>query len=398
MPLTDTKLKNLKPKTGAYRLADGGGLFIEVRQRGSKLWRLSYRFDGKQKMLALGSYPETSLARAREKRQDAKALLQDGIDPGAQAKSEKEERRAQLEDTFSAIAAELLDRTKREGRAEITISKKRWLLGMAEADLGDRAIRDISAPDILKPLRRLEAKGHHESAVRMRAVIGQVFRYAIATGRADTDPTFGLRGAIMTPKVSHRAAITEKAAFRELVRHVWSYQGEAETQAALKLMVLLYPRPGELRLAYWKEFDFEKRTWTIPETRAKMRRQHVKPLPGLAVSILKDLQALNNRSLLVFPSHQSPGKPISEVTMNRALQRMGYSQKEHTPHGFRASASSLLNESGKWHADAIEAELGHLGTDEVRKAYHRARYWEERVKMAEWWAEEVAGRLSSGSN
>ena len=226
----------------------------------------------------------------------------------------------------------------------------------------------------------------------MRAVIGQVFRYAIATGRADTDPTCGLRGAIMTPKVRHRAAIIEKAAFRELVRHVWSYQGEAETQAALKLMVLL-PRPCELRLACWKEFDLEKRTWTIPETRTQMRSQHVKPLSALAVSILKDLQALTNLSLLVFPSHQSPGKPISELTVNRALQRMGYSQKEHTPHGFRASASSLLNESGKWHADAIEAELGHLRTDEVCKAYHRAQYWGERLKMAEWWSKQISDQV-----
>ncbi len=389
LPLTDTQLRKMKPDVRAYRKSDGGGLFIEVARSGSKLWRLAYRFEGKQKLLALGSYPETSLARAREKRQEAKRLLQDGIDPSAKAKADREERRAQLEDTFSAIAAELIRRAEREGRAEITIAKKRWLLGLAEADLGNRLIREITAPDILKPLRRLEAKGHHESAVRMRAVIGQVFRYAIATGRADTDPTFGLRGAIITPKVSHRAAITEKTAFQELVRHVWSYQGEAETQAALKLMVLLYPRPGELRLAYWREFDLDKRTWTIPDTRAKMRRQHVKPLSALAVSILQDLQALNNRSLLAFPSHQSSGKPISEATMNRALRRLGYSQNEHTPHGFRASASSLLNESGKWHADAIEAELGHLGTDEVRKAYHRAQYWDERVRMAEWWAGEI---------
>jgi len=383
----------MKPKQKTFRQADGGGLFIEVAHGDSKLWRLAYRFEGKQKLLALGSYPETSLARAREKRQEAKGLLQDGIDPSAKAKADREERRAQLEDTFSAIAAELIERAEREGRAEITISKKRWLLGMAEADLGNKPIRDISAPDILKPLRRLEAKGHHESAVRMRAVIGQVFRYAIATGRAGNDPTFGLRGAIMTPKVSHRAAITEKAAFRELARHVWSYQGEPETQAALKLMVLLYPRPGELRLSYWKEFDLEKRTWTIPETRAKMRRQHVKPLSAVAVSVLKDLQKLNNRSLLVYPSSQTPVKSISEVTMNHALRRMGYGQDQHTPHGFRASASSLLNESGLWNSDAIEAELGHVGTDEVRKAYHRARYWDERVRMSEWWAGEVQANV-----
>jgi integrase len=389
MPLSDTKIKNLKPKAAAYRVADGGGLFIEVRKRGSKLWRLSYRFDGKQKMLALGTYPESSLAKAREKRQELKALLQDGIDPGAKAKSDKEKRRALLEDTFSAIAQEYLARGEREGRAAITISKKRWLLGMAEADLGQRPIREISAAEILKPLKRLEDKGHFESAVRMRAVVGQVFRYAIAMGRAENDPTFGLRGAIITPKVTHRAAITEKAAFLKLVRHVWTYDGMPETQAALKLMVLLYPRPGELRLAYWKEFDLEKATWTIPATRAKMRRQHVKPLPTAAIAILKDLQALNPSSLLVFPSHQSPGKSISEGTMTLALRRMGYSQAEHVPHGFRASASSLLNESGRWHPDAIEAELGHLGTDEIRKAYHRARYWDERVTMANWWAGEL---------
>ncbi|MFN4023206.1 MAG: tyrosine-type recombinase/integrase [Hyphomonas sp.] len=393
MPLTDTQLRNLKPEARTYRRADGGGLFIEVSPLGSKLWRLAYRYNGKQKLLALGTYPETPLARAREKRQEAKGLLQEGVDPGEKAKADREERRARAEDTFSALAEELMARGAREGRAAITIRKKRWLIGLAAADIGARPIREITAAEILKPLRRLEDKGHYESAIRMRAVVGQVFRYAIATGRAENDPTFGLRGAIITPKVSHRAAITEREAFLELVRHVWAYDGAAETRAALKLMVLLYPRPGELRLAWWKEFDLEKRTWTIPATRAKMRRQHVKPLPAAAVAILKDLQALNSNSLLVFPSQQAPGKPISENTMNLALRRMGYAQDEHTSHGFRASASSLLNESGKWHADAIEAELGHVGEDQVRKAYHRARYWEERVAMAEWWAGEVLGAL-----
>ncbi|MBU3922093.1 MAG: site-specific integrase, partial [Alphaproteobacteria bacterium] len=316
-----------------------------------------------------------------------KGLLQNGIDPSAKAKADKEERRALAEDTFLALAEELLARGEREGRAAITLSKKRWLIGLAAADLGARPIREITAAEILKPLRRLEAKGHYESAIRMRAVVGQVFRYAIATARAENDPTFGLRGAVTTPKVNHRAAITERDAFHELVRHVWAYDGAPETQAALKLMVLLYPRPGELRLAWWKEFDLEKRTWTIPETRAKMRRQHVKPLSAAAVAILKDLQALNSKRLLVFPSHQSPGKPISENTLNLALRRMGYTREELTSHGFRASASSLLNESGKWHTDAIEAELGHVGGDQVRKAYHRARYWDERVRMADWWAE-----------
>lgn len=388
----------MKPKATAYRKSDGGGMYIEVTPGGSKLWRLAYRFDGKQRTLVLGSYPETPLARAREKRLAAKGLLQDGIDPGAKAKADREERRALAEDTFSAIAEELLARGEREGRAEITISKKRWLLSMAEADIGKRRITEITAKDILEPLKRVEKSGRYESAGRLRTFIGQVFRYAIATGRAENDPTFGLRGAITTPKVTHRPAIIEREPFLKLVQHVWTYQGSAETQAALKLMVLLYPRPGELRLSYWKEFDLEKRTWTIPETRAKMRRQHIKPLSEAAISVLKDLQNLNNRSLLVFPSNQSPGKSISEVTMNHALRRMGYGKDEHVPHGFRASASSLLNESGLWNSDAIEAELGHLTADEVRRAYSRSRYWEERVRMADWWAEFVSGASADGKS
>jgi integrase len=398
MPLTDTQLRNLKPEARKYRKSDGGGLFIEVVTGGSKLWRLAYRFDGKQKLLALGTYPETSLARAREKRQEAKGHLQDGVDPGAKAKADREERRALVEDTFSALAQKLLTRGEREGLAAVTLSKKRWLLSLAEADLGKRPIREITAAEILKPLRRLEDKGHYESAVRLRAVVGQVFRYAIATGRAENDPTFGLRGAIITPKVTHRAAITEKAAFLELVRHVWAYDGVAETRAALKLIALLYTRPGELRLACWKEFDLEKRTWTIPETRTKMRRTHIKPLSGMALAILKDLQTLDTNNPMVFPSRQSPGKPISENTLNLALRRMGFTKERHSSHGFRASASSLLNECGKWHADAIEAELDHVGADQVRKAYHRERYWEERVRMAEWWADLIEEAINIGKS
>ena len=231
MPLTDLKLRQLKPAAAPYRQSDGGGLFIEVRPGGSRLWRLAYRFGGKQKLLALGSYPETPLARARQLRQDARSKLQAGRDPAAEAKAAAEAERALTKDTFAALAEELLAKQEREGKAAATIDKKRWLIGLACSDLGDRPIRSITAAEILKPLKRAEASGTFETARRMRAVIGQVFRYAIATARADTDPTFGLRGALVTPKVSHRAAVTEQHGFAGLVRAVWGYQGAIETQA-----------------------------------------------------------------------------------------------------------------------------------------------------------------------
>lgn len=395
MPLTDLKLRQLKPAAAPFRQSDGGGLFIEVRPGGSRLWRLAYRFGGKQKLLALGSYPETPLARARQLRQDARSQLQAGRDPAAEAKAAAAAERALTKDTFAALAEELLAKQEREGKAAATLDKKRWLIGLAAADLGDRPIRSITAAEILKPLQRAEASGTYETARRMRAVIGQVFRYAIATARADTDPTFGLRGALVTPKVSHRAAVTEQTGFAGLVRAVWGYQGAIETQAALKLLVLLYPRPGELRLASWAEFDLKRAVWTIPAERTKMRREHVKPLPQAAIDVLEGLRAHTGNYPFAFPSQLSPGKPISENTLNGALRRMDIQKSEHTSHGFRASASSLLNESGLWNRDAIEAELAHVGADQVRRAYHRAAYWDERVRMAGWWADHVLALESS---
>jgi len=227
----------------------------------------------------------------------------------------------------------------------------------------------------------------------LRSNIGQVFRYAIATARADNDPTFGLRDALITPKVTHRAAATTKEDFSRVLNAVWTYDGWSPTTcAALKLMALLYPRPGELRLAFWDEFDLEKRIWTIPAKRMKMRREHTKPLSGGVISILEDLRLFTGQSDRVLPSLISRDRSMSENTMNQALRRMGFEKNEMTSHGFRASASSLLNESGQWKEDAIEAELAHIDSDQVRRAYHRAQYWDERVKMADWWTEEI-GRM-----
>ncbi|WP_084396548.1 tyrosine-type recombinase/integrase [Henriciella aquimarina] len=396
MPLTDIQLRQLKPREKDYKTADGGGLYVHVSKTGSRLWRFRYRFDGKQKLLAFGAYPAISLARARELRAEAKTLLAEGIDPAAHAKAEKAQQAALTEHTFEKIAAELVEKLRKEGKADVTLTKKQWLLDMANADFGDRPITAITAADILTTLRKVEAKGNYETAKRLRSTIGQVFRYAIATARAENDPTYGLRGALVAPKVSHMAAITDWDGFGDLIRAIWDYEGGSpSTRAALKLMALLYTRPGELRLALWDEFDLEKSTWTIPAARTKMRREHTKPLPSLAVDILKTLRAETGSNYRVFPSSIARDKPISENTLNQALRRMGFDKHEHTSHGFRATASSLLNESGLWNADAIEAELGHVGADEVRRAYHRARYWDERVRMADWWANQITKTIST---
>ena len=396
MPLTDTNIRNLKPSSAPTKHSDGGGLHILLNPNGSKLWRLSYRFGGKQKTLALGAYPAVSLAAARKRRDEAKALLATGTDPGTAAKQERAAKLAVAENTFRAVANELLAKNHKEGKAETTINKKRWLLDMAFADLGSRPITEITAKEILDCIRKVEAVGNLETARRMRGTIGQVFRYAIATARADTDPTGGLRGALTAPTVSHHAAVTTSTQFGALIRAVWAYEGMPETRIALQLMALLYPRPGELRLAEWTEFDLEAGTWTIPASRMKMRREHKKPLSGVAVDLIKELHKLTGDGLLAFPAVHTRQRPMSENTLNTALRRMGYTKEEHTSHGFRSSASSLLNESGKWNPDAVEAELAHVGADQVRKAYHRATYWEERVKMAAWWAEELE-RLRDGN-
>lgn len=394
MALSDAQLRTLKPGATARKVSDGGGLHVLVTPQGSRLWRLAYRHGGKQKLLALGSYPAVSLADARARRDEAKQLLASGIDPTVEAKAEKARKRAASADTFGAIADEFLAKVEREGKADATLKKKRWLISLAVPDIGKRPISEITAPEILVALRKVEALGNYETARRLRAVIGQVFRYAIATSRAANDPTFGLRGALVAPKVTHRAALTDWPGFEGMLRAVWGYLGTRETRAALKLMAILYPRPGELRQAEWTEFDLDKAVWSIPASRSKMRREHRKPLPALAVDILRELRNHTGNRRLAFPSIQSPERPLSENTLNAALRRLGYSNTEATSHGFRATASTLLNESGRWSADAIEAELGHFGADEVRRAYHRAAYWDERVRMADWWAGEVAARTA----
>jgi integrase len=389
MALTDTAIRNAKPKETIDKLSDGGGLQLWITPNGSKLWRLAYRFGEKQKKLSIGPYPAISLAKARDEREAAKVLLASGIDPGQQKKLDVLASSASQANTFGIIAAELLAKKRKEGKASNTIGKREWLYSLAGEAFGKRPIAEITAPEILAVLLKVDAKGNHETARRMRSSIGEVFRFAIATARATNDPTFALRGALTVPVVKHRAAITDPREFGGLLRAIDAFNGQPATIAALKLMALLFPRPGELRMAEWKEFDFTNAIWTIPAARAKMRREHRVPLSKQAIAVLQDLMPLTGHAALVFPGLQCPLRPLSENTLNAALRRMGYGQDEATSHGFRATASSLLNESGKWSSDVIERALGHQDADAIRRAYARGEHWKERVAMNQWWADHL---------
>ena len=348
------------------------------------MWRFAYRFGGKQKLLALGVYPTVTLARARQAREDARNLMADGLDPALEKKRQAEAL-ANVP-TFRSIADEYVAKLRRELRSEATIAKTEWLLGFANAEFGPNPIGRIATPAILKVLQSLEARERYESARRLRSTIGSVFRYAIATARAESDPTHALRGALTHVKATPRAAITDAKKFGALLRAIDAFDGQPGIRIALQLLALLFPRPGELRLAQWPEFDLERAVWTIPASRMKMRRSHRMPLPGQARELLVALRVISKGNFL-FPGVRSPSRPISDGTLNAALRRLGYAKDEATGHGFRATASSLLNESGKWNPDAIERQLAHIEGNVVRAAYARGEYWDERVSMMQWWAD-----------
>ena len=404
MPLTDAKIRALKPAEAIKKYSDSGGLQLWVMPSGGRLWNMAYRFDGKQKKLALGPYPDLTLQQARQRRDEAKALLVSGTDPSQQKRIERITKANTSANTFDVIARELMAKKAREGRAAATLSKTEWLLSFASPMLGNRPIADITAAEVLEALRKVEKRGRLESARRLRSVIGEVFRYAIATARATSDPTFALRGALTAPTVKHRAAITDPVALGGLLRAIDGFDGQPSTKAALQLMTLLFPRPSEMRFAHWVEFDLASAVWTIPAARTKMRREHKVPLPRQAVAILEALKPISGRGALVLPGYGVGGhagkpvlpRPISESTMNAALRRWGYSQAEMTANGFRPAASQLLNESGKFSPDAIERALAHQDEDDVRRAYSRGAFWTERVAMAQWWADEC-DRLRDGA-
>ena len=389
--LTETAIKTAKPREKPYKLFDERGLFLLVTSQGGRLWRLKYRYGGAEKLLALGAYPDVLLKRAREKRDEARSLVANGTDPSEVRKAEKASRG----NTFATIAHEWL-RLRSDKLAPITVTKARWLLGFLLNDLGSKPIASITAPQLLAALRKIEAAGNHETAHRAKQRFGEVARYAIVTGRAERDISADLRGALAPVVTRSHASITAPTRVGELLRAIDGYQGQPATAAALKLAPLVFVRPGELRAAEWAEFDLDKAEWRIPAVRMKIGEPHLVPLADQAVGILAELHAITGPQGLVFPSLRSPLRPISDNTLNAALRRLGYSGEEIVAHGFRAMASTLLNEQG-FPPDIIELQLAHAERNKVRAAYNRAQRLAERRKMMQAWADYLDGLRAGGA-
>lgn len=387
MALTDVQIRNAKKSEKPYKLPDGKGLYLYVSTAGGKSWRLDYAYFGKRKTLTLGSYPAIGLADARGRRDEAKKKLSEGLDPSLAKKREQLAVKAAAGNTFGLIADEFIAKLRRDKRAEPTIDKNTWMLKVLAKKLLPYPITQISAKDVLDVLTAIEKSGRIESALATRSVIGRVFRFAIATARAENDPTSALRGALQRHVPVSRPALTTREELGGLMRAIYGYEGWPSLVAALKIQALCFARPGETRSMEWPEVDIDKAIWTIPAAKTKMRREHHVPLSRQAIEVIKQMKELFGDSPQVFPSMMSGKALLSENSMNSALRRMGVGEAEHTAHGFRSSASSILNESGKFSPDAIEAQLAHLDAREVRRIYNRATYWDERVRMMQWWAD-----------
>ncbi len=389
MKLTATEVRNAKPRSKTYRLFDGEGLYLEVTPRGGTYWRLKYRFGGKEKRLALGVYPAVSLAKARKKKAEARELLHGGIDPAVDRAAQASEDQADAE-TFERIAREWFE--KNEPRWVPSHSSK--IIRRLEANIfpwiGREPINTLTASAVLATLRRIESRGRVETAHRAMQNCSQVFRYAVATGRAERDPTQDLRGALPPTKQTHFASVREPKEVAALLRAIDGFTGTFTVKTALQLAPLVFVRPGELRGARWAEIDLDAAEWRIPAERMKKRAPHVVPLSEQAVAILRELEPLTGRGELVFPGVRDRKKSISENTINAALRRLGYDRQQMTGHGFRSIASTLLNEQG-WNRDAIERQLAHAERDSVRAAYNYAEHLGERRKMMQAWSDYLDG-------
>ena len=387
MALSDIAIRNAKHGPKPIKLGDERGLFLLLQPSGGKLWRLKYRFAGKEKKLSLGIYPDVSLKEARRRRDEAREILASGIDPGDARRQAQDEAEERTRNSFQAVAEEYLEKIALEGREAVTIKKSRWLLSLLEPGIGRIPIAEVTPKELLGALKAVEAKGHHETARRMRSFAGRVFRYAVATSRADADPSSVLRGALIAPRTKHHAAIVDPREVGALLRAIDGYSGQPLVQLALQLSPHVFVRPGELRRAEWKEVDLKAGIWTIPADKMKMRRPHRVPLSRQAISIFERAQSLSSMQQFIFSLRYPGSRPLSENAINGALRRLGYGSDEMTAHGFRAMASTLLNESGLWSADAIERALAHDTSSSVRGNYHRGEHWAERQQMAQWWSD-----------
>lgn len=387
MALTDTTIRNAKPRDKEYKLSDSGGLYLLVTPAGGKLWRQKFRADGREKKLAIGAYPEISLGDARKRRDEARELIATGKDPAREKQQAKHRAKVSAANTFGEIAKEFLDKRRREGLSTSTADKSEYYISRMGSVITRLPISEIGAADLLAVLRRIEAKGNYETARRVLQLSGRVFRYAVATARLSSDPSRDLRGALTAPTPKHYGAIIEAKRAGELLRAIDGYEGQVVTKLAMQLSPHVFVRPGELRHAEWSEIDLDAALWIIPAGKMKMRKPHHVPLSKQSVELFRQLLAITGPSGYVFPSIRTRTRPMSENTVNAGLRRLGFSGDEMTAHGFRAMASTLLNESARWHPDAIERALAHGDEDRVRAAYHRGAHWRERVEMAQWWSD-----------
>ena len=384
--LTETKIRNAKPRERPYKLADGGGLTLLVRPNGAKLWRFRYRFHGAENMLSVGAFPDVGLALARERRDDARKLLARDVDPSAA----RTEAKAAQSHRFEDIAREWMEKQK---LAAVTVAKAEWIFEtFVYPNIGDRPISEVTAAEVLRALRSIESQGFHETAHRTRQRISQVLRYATATGRADRDVTQDLRGALAPVPTRHRAAIVDPRKVGELLRAIEGYEGQPAVRYALRLAPLVFVRPGELRAAEWSEFDVEANEpiWRIPAEKMKTKAQHIVPLARQAVALVNEMRSLTRYSKYLFPSLRSADRCLSDAAIGAALRRLGFSKEEASAHGFRTTASTLLNELG-YNADVIERQLAHVASDKIRSGYNRAERLVEQRTMMQAWADYLDG-------
>jgi len=397
MPLTDTAIRKVKPGGKPFKLPDEKGLYLFVSPAGGKLWRLNYRFAGKQKTLSLGPYPDVPLIKARDRRDVARELLADGIDPGEYRKATRGLQTGLAANTFEVIGREWYAKTA----PNLADSTKGKLLKYLEGDvfpiLGKRPIADLAAPDLLKVIHRIEGRGAVDVARRMHNVCGRIFRYAVGKGLATRDPSrdIELKDILPPADVQHHASVTDPKAAGELLRAIEGFTGTFTTRCALRLAPLVFVRPGELRKAEWTEFDFKKSEWRIPAAKMKMKEQHIVPLSAQALAIIREVQALTGGGRYLFPGERTSERPMSENTINAALRRLGYTKDEMTGHGFRSLASTLLHELGLPHA-VIESQLAHGERNKVSAAYNFAKYLPERRAMMQQWADYL-DKLKAGA-
>ena len=384
--LTVVQIQALKPAAKPFKVPDSDGLYLLVQPSGALLWRFRYRCCGIERKLSLGSFPDVSLSQARRKRDEAKGELDDGIDPAEEKRQRRLAAELAAQTTFGLVAEEYIQKMEREGKSPATLKKARWFLELL-AGIAKRPIASVTPHELLDVLKRVERRGHHETALRLRSFAGRVFRYGFATLRTEHNPADILRGALTVPRVKHHAAIIEPKKVGELLRVIEDYKGRPETLHALRIAPHVFLRPGELRQAKWCEIDFADKVWRVPAERMKMKQPHAVPLSRQVLYLLQNLRSLARASEYLFPALHTTQRPLSDNTLNVALRRLGYENDEMTSHGFRAMASTLLNESGLWHPDAIERALAHGERDRVRAAYHRGAHWEERVRMAQWWSD-----------